>query len=165
MSTGTGSSGGSGSGYRVEVDNLRAFAGQVRRLLQEFQEYADGTRTHGQSGIGATAFGTFPEATALHKQYEVMRDGLRTVMNQLQDAVDDAHRKAELTAANYEEREHSTSQKLKLDSDGWSVANPSAASTAAVSQANTRAAAIPVRGARPGPPAAGHSNPPTQPGW
>ncbi len=162
MSTGTGSSGGSGSGYRVEVDNLRAFAAQVRKLLQEFQEYADGTKAHGQSGIGANAFGTFAEAQALHAQYETMRDGLRDVMNQLQDAVDDAHRKAELTATNYEEHEHSTSQTLKLASDGWSVANPSVTSTAAVNQSTARTAPASVP---PRPASAGHSNQPAQPGW
>lgn len=161
MSTGTGSSGGSGSGYRVEVDNLKAFAAQVRRLLAEFEAYADGTKTHGQSAIGKNAFGTFAEAHDLHAQYEVMRDGLRDVMNQLQDAVNDAHRKAELTAVNYEEQEHATSQKLKLSSDGWSVANPSAASTTAVTQTSTP----PVSPTQPRTTAAGRPGQPAQPGW
>ncbi|MFC9326288.1 hypothetical protein [Kitasatospora sp. NPDC057015] len=161
MSTGTGSSGGSGSGYRVEVDNLKAFAAQVRRLLAEFEAYADGTKTHGQSAIGRNAFGTFAEAKDLHAQYELMRDGLRDVMNQLQDAVNDAHRKAELTAVNYEEQEHSTSQKLKLSSDGWSVANPSATSTAAV----IPTIAPPAGAAQPRHAANGRSNQPAQSGW
>lgn len=165
MSTGTGSSGGSGSGYRVEVENLRAFATQVRRLLEEFQQYADGTKAHGQSSIGASAFGSFAEAKDLHTQYGVMQDGLRDVMNQLQEALDDAHRKAELTAANYEEQEHGTAQSLKLDTDGWSVANPSTASTAAVGQASVQTGNHAVNAARPRPVTGGHSNPPAQPGW
>lgn len=133
MGTGTGSTGGAGAGYRVEIEQLRAFAAQVRGLLAEFQQQADGTRTHGQSGVGKSAFGTFAEATELHNRYVTMRDRLRDVLNQLQEAVDDAQRKAELTATNYEEQEHRTSQKLKvtLGEDGWSVANPSATSTAA----------------------------------
>ncbi len=166
MSTGTGSSGGSGSGYRVEVENLRAFATQVRRLLEEFQQHADGTRTHGQSGIGRSAFGTFAEANELHKNYGTMSDSLRDVMNQLQEAVDDAHRKAELTAANYEEQEHGAAQKLKIDTDGWSVANPSATSTAAVNQATVQTGNHTAPSARPRAAAAGgHSNQPVQPGW
>jgi hypothetical protein len=104
------------------VDGLRAFASQVRGLLSEFQASADGTRTHGQSGVGRTAFGTFAEAEALHEKYETMRDGLRDVLNALQDAIDEAQRKADLTAANYEEQEQETTRHLKVDSDGWSVA-------------------------------------------
>ncbi|MET8702582.1 hypothetical protein ACFVUH_34565 [Kitasatospora sp. NPDC058032] len=128
---GTGSTGGAGRGYRVEVEQLRAFAAQVRLLLHEFQRHADGTATHGRSGIGSTALGTFAEATELHGRYQTMRDGLRDVLNQLQEAVDEAQKKAELTATNYEEQEHRTKKKLKLGDDGWSVANPSATSTAA----------------------------------
>ncbi|MFJ1705737.1 hypothetical protein [Kitasatospora sp. NPDC088346] len=128
MSTGTGSTGGSGAGYRVEVDGLRAFATQVRGLLGEFQTTADGTRVHGQSGVGASAFGNFPEAQALHDRYEQMRDGLRDVLNALYDAIDEAQRKADLTAVNYEEQEHETSRTLKVGSDGWSVGNPSTTS-------------------------------------
>ncbi|MFJ9522188.1 hypothetical protein ACIRPK_28540 [Kitasatospora sp. NPDC101801] len=117
MSTGNGG----GAGYRVEVDNLRAFASQVRGLLDEFQARADGSRTHGQSGVGRSAFGTFPEAQALFDKYETMRDSLRDVMNFLQDAIDEAQRKADLTAGNYEEQELETTRGLKLNSDGWSV--------------------------------------------
>lgn len=145
MSTGTGSSGGSGAGYRVEVDSLRAFASQVRKLLSEFQANADGTRTHGQSGVGRGAFGTFAEAQALHDKYENMRDGLRNVLNALQDAIDEAQRKADLTAANYEEQEHETSRHLKVDSDGWSVGNPSTATQATYSNR------LPTRAASPAP--------------
>ncbi|GAA1073057.1 hypothetical protein F4556_004596 [Kitasatospora gansuensis] len=117
MSTGNGG----GAGYRVEVDNLRAFASQVRGLLDEFQARADGSRTHGQSGVGRAAFGTFPEAQALFDKYEVMRDSLRGVMDFLQNAIDEAQRKADLTAANYEEQESETVHSLKVNSDGWSV--------------------------------------------
>ncbi|MGW6916034.1 hypothetical protein ACWGB8_19790 [Kitasatospora sp. NPDC054939] len=133
---GTGSTGGGGAGYRVEVEQLRAFAAQVRGLLDEFQRHADGTRTHGQSGIAKSSFGTFAEAVELHGRYQTMRDSLRDVLNQLQQAVDEAQRKAELTATNYEEQERSTSQglKVKLDGDGWSVQQPSASSAAAYAQ-------------------------------
>ncbi|MFE2724582.1 hypothetical protein [Kitasatospora sp. NPDC059327] len=134
MATGTGSTGGAGSGYRVEVEQLRAFAAQVRLLLAEFERHADGTRTHGQSAVGKNSFGTFAEATELHGRYQTMRDGLRDVLNQLQEAVDEAQKKAELTATNYQEQEHRTAGKLKLDGDGWSVAAPSATSTAAYTQ-------------------------------
>ncbi|MFB7474101.1 hypothetical protein [Kitasatospora sp. NPDC056184] len=127
---GTGSTGGSGRGYRVEVEQLRAFAAQVRLLLAEFQHHADGNATHGRSGIGPTSLGTFAEATDLHGRYQTMRDGLRDVLNQLQEAVDEAQKKAELTATNYEEQEQQTKSKLKLGDDGWSVANPSATSYA-----------------------------------
>ncbi|WP_280666495.1 MULTISPECIES: hypothetical protein [unclassified Kitasatospora] len=112
---------GVGSGYRVEVDSLRAFAGQVRGLLQEFQSTADGATTHARTGIGRGSFGTFAEATAIHDQYELMRDGLRDVLNALQEAIDEAQRKADLTAANYEDQEHRTARSLSLASDGWSV--------------------------------------------
>ncbi|MEU9128552.1 hypothetical protein AB0D08_10635 [Kitasatospora sp. NPDC048540] len=131
MSTGSGSTGGSGAGYRVEVDGLRAFASQVRGLLNEFQTTADGTRVHGQSGVGGTAFGSFPEAVDLHEKYQQMRDGLRDVLNALYDAIDEAQRKADLTAVNYEEQELETSRTLRISSDGWSVGNPSATSQAA----------------------------------
>ncbi|MEU6232020.1 hypothetical protein [Kitasatospora sp. NPDC047058] len=128
--TGTGPAGG-GGGYRVEVEQLRAFAAQVRGLLAEFQHHADGTKTHGQSAVGQNALGTFAEATEVHTRYQTMRDGLRDVLNQLQDAVDEAQKKAELTATNYEEQERRTAGRLKLGDDGWSVADPSATSTAA----------------------------------
>ncbi|MFG3055002.1 hypothetical protein ACGFZP_29185 [Kitasatospora sp. NPDC048239] len=118
----------------MEVGQLRAFAAQVRVLLAEFQQHADGTRTHGQSGIGKSAFGTFAEATDLHNRYGTMRDALRDTLNLLQEAVDDAQKKAELTATNYEEQEQHTAKKLKLGDDGWSVAAPSATSTAAYTQ-------------------------------
>ncbi|MGW4646066.1 hypothetical protein [Kitasatospora sp. NPDC004289] len=110
-----------GKGYRVEVDSLRAFATQVRGLLDEFQSRADGTRTHGQTGVARSAFGSFPEAQALHQQYELTRDGLRDVLLLLQDAIDEAQRKADLTASNYEEQETETTRHLKLNTDGWSV--------------------------------------------
>ncbi|MFI9330713.1 hypothetical protein ACIGZJ_24600 [Kitasatospora sp. NPDC052868] len=118
----------------MEVEQLRAFAAQVRVLLAEFQQHADGTKTHGQSGIGKSAFGTFAEATDLHSRYATMRDALRDTLNLIQEAVDDAQKKAELTATNYEEQEQHTAKKLKLGDDGWSVATPSATSTAAYAQ-------------------------------
>lgn len=130
MSTGSGSTGGSGAGYRVEVNNLRAFATQVRGLLNEFQSSADGTRTYNQSGVGPGAFGPFPEAQQLHQQYEQMRTVLRDVFNNLQDAVDETQRKADLTATNYEDQEHETSQTLKLSTDGWSTDIPPSPMTA-----------------------------------
>ncbi|MFE2407836.1 hypothetical protein ACFXDE_05770 [Kitasatospora sp. NPDC059408] len=129
--TGTGPKGAAGRGYRVEVEQLRAFAAQVRLLLDEFQHRADGTTTHGQSAIGRTALGTFAEATELHGRYDTMRDALRDILNQLQQAVDEAQKKAELTATTYEEHERHTAGTLQLASDGWSVAAPSATSQAA----------------------------------
>ncbi|MFJ6383738.1 hypothetical protein ACIQI7_27500 [Kitasatospora sp. NPDC092039] len=135
--TGTGSTGGAGQGYRVEVEQLRAFAGQVRLLLADFQKNADGTDAHGRSAIGKNAFGTFAEATEIHGRYGTMRDALRDVLNQLQEAVNEAQRKADLTAANYEEQDHHTAAKLKLGDDGWSVAHPSASSRAAAEQNRT----------------------------
>ncbi|MEU4118130.1 hypothetical protein AB0F71_27005 [Kitasatospora sp. NPDC028055] len=135
MGTGTGSTGGANQGYRVEVEQLRTFAGQVRLLLKEFEKDANGSTTHGRSGIGKTAFGTFAEATEIHGRYSTMRDALRDVLNQLQQAIDQAQKKAELTATNYEEQDQHVSTKLKLSGDGWSVAAPSATSEVAY-QAN-----------------------------
>ncbi|KQV11700.1 MULTISPECIES: hypothetical protein [unclassified Kitasatospora] len=134
MSTGNGG----GAGYRVEVDNLRAFASQVRGLLDEFQARADGSRTHGQSGVGRSAFGTFPEAQALFDKYEVMRDSLRDVMNYLQDTIDEAQRKADLTAGNYEEQETETTRGLKVNSDGWSVGGTTIATQVGYSSSSSR---------------------------
>ncbi|WP_156178677.1 hypothetical protein [Saccharothrix sp. ST-888] len=121
------------------MDSLRAFASQVRGLLGEFQTSADGNRTHGQSGVGTGAFGDFAEAQALHSRYEDMRNGLRDVLNAIQDAIDEAQRKADLTANNYEEQEQETSRSLRVNGDGWSVGSTSAP----VSQAgyNSRTAA------------------------
>lgn len=124
-SSGPGTAGGAGSGYQVEVDSLRAFAGQVRGLLAEFQQSADGSTTHARTGVGSTSFGEFAEATALYDQYGLMRDGLRDVLTMLQEAIDDAQRKADLTASNYENQEHETARSLQVSSDGWSVGAPS----------------------------------------
>ncbi|HJD82289.1 hypothetical protein [Kitasatospora aureofaciens] len=134
MGTGTGSTGGANQGYRVEVEQLRTFAGQVRLLLKEFEKDADGNTTHGRSGIGKTAFGTFDEATEIHSRYSTMRDALRDVLNQLQQAIDQAQKKAELTATNYEEHDQHVATKLNLSGDGWSVSSPSASSQAAYEQ-------------------------------
>ncbi|MEU9042719.1 MULTISPECIES: type VII secretion target [unclassified Kitasatospora] len=129
--TGTGSTGGAGQGYRVETEQLRTFAGQVRLLLADFQKHADGTATHGRSGVGKNTFGTFAEATEIHDRYSTMRDALRDVLNQLQEAVNEAQQKADLTATTYEEHDQHTAQKLKLGGDGWSVEQPSTTSQAA----------------------------------
>ncbi|MFF7636596.1 hypothetical protein ACFZB9_26110 [Kitasatospora sp. NPDC008050] len=128
-SSGSGSAGGAGSGYQVEVDGLRAFAGQVRGLLAEFQANADGPTTHAKTGVGGTSFGEFAEAKDLHNQYELMRDGLRDVLTALHEAIDDAQRKADLTATNYEEQEHQTAQQLKVSDDGWSVSTAASSPT------------------------------------
>ncbi|MEV7772639.1 hypothetical protein [Kitasatospora sp. NPDC086791] len=129
--TGTGSTGGAGQGYRVEIEQLRTFAGQVRRLLADFQKHADGADTHGRSGLGKNAFGTFAEATEIHGRYSTMRDALRDVLKQLQEAIHEAQLKADLTATTYEEHDQHTAQKLKLGGDGWSVDQPSETSRAA----------------------------------
>ncbi|MER7669109.1 hypothetical protein ABTY61_11620 [Kitasatospora sp. NPDC096128] len=135
MGTGTGSTGGANQGYRVEIEQLRTFAGQVRLLLKEFEKDANGNTAHGRTGLGKTAFGTFAEATEIHDRYGTMRDALRDVLNQLQSAVEDAQHNAELTATNYEEHDQHVSKKLKLSGDGWSVAAPSVTSEIAY-QAN-----------------------------
>ncbi|MFE5582935.1 hypothetical protein [Kitasatospora sp. NPDC056531] len=135
MGSGTGSTGGNGQGYRVEIEQLRTFAGQVRLLLKAFEKDANGDSTHGLSGIGKDAFGTFAEATEIHDRYGTMRDALRDVLNQLQSAINDAQHHAELTATNYEEHDQHVATKLKLSDDGWSVAQPSADSEVAY-QAN-----------------------------
>ncbi|WP_431678808.1 hypothetical protein [Kitasatospora sp. KL5] len=152
---------GSGSGYRVEVDGLRAFASQVRGLLSEFETAAGGSRVHSQSGVGRSAFGTFPEAEALHAKYEAMRDGLRDVLDALQDAIEEAQHKAELTARNYEEQEHETSRSLKVNSDGWSVGNTATPVTAAYKPGASGPAVGPKGPAGSSP--AGSGNP--QPSW
>lgn len=165
MSTGSGSSGGSGAGYRVEVDSLRAFASQVRGLLSEFEASAGGTKVHGQSGVGRSAFGTFAEAEALHSKYEEMRDRLRTVLNGLQDAIEEAQRKAEATANNYEEHEHETTRALQVDSsDGWSVGGSPPVTTASLRSNSVRAAnPIGPKGPAGGSSPAGGGDP--QPSW
>ncbi|MFG2693798.1 hypothetical protein [Kitasatospora sp. NPDC048407] len=114
-----------GKGFQVEVDSLRAFAAQVRGLLKEFEDGAGGAKVHGQTGLGPAAFGTFPEAEALHAKYGEMRDSLKMVLDQIQQAIDEAQQNADRTATNYEENEHDTSKHLKLASDGWSTVAPS----------------------------------------
>ncbi|MFJ1794901.1 hypothetical protein [Kitasatospora griseola] len=126
-----------GKGYQVEVDSLRAFATQVRGLLKEFEDGAGGAKVHGQTGLSATAFGSFPEAEALHAKYGEMRDSLKLVLDQIQQAIDEAQQNADRTATNYEEQEHNASKHLKLASDGWSTAVP----TPVVSTQRTIAAA------------------------
>ncbi|MFJ9694202.1 hypothetical protein [Kitasatospora sp. NPDC101183] len=127
MSSGTGSTGGTGQGYRVEVEQLRMFASHVRVMLRTFETDANGRTTHGRTGLGKDVFGTFAEATEVHGRYESMRNALRDILDQLQKAVDEAQHKAELTASGYEEHEQRTAKKLKLKlgGDGWSPATPS----------------------------------------
>ncbi|MEV4558967.1 hypothetical protein AB0K51_18530 [Kitasatospora sp. NPDC049285] len=110
-----------GNGYRVEVDSLRAFAAQVRGLLKEFEDGAGGSKVHGMTSVGSSAFGNFAEAEALHAKYGEMRDTLKQVLDGLQAAIDEVQQRAERTATNYEEQEHGTVRQMKLDSDGWSV--------------------------------------------
>ncbi|PBC79613.1 hypothetical protein BX265_4423 [Streptomyces sp. TLI_235] len=153
---------GSGSGYRVEVDSLRAFASQVRGLLSEFESAAGGTRVHGQSGVSRSAFGTFPEAEALHAKYEDMRNSLREVLDALQQAIDEAQHKAELTARNYEEQEQETSHSLRVNSDGWSVGSTATPMTASYRSNSTAGPAVGPKGPTGSSPA-GSGDP--QPSW
>ncbi|MFJ8442905.1 hypothetical protein [Kitasatospora griseola] len=113
-----------GKGYQVEVDSLRAFATQVRGLLKEFEDGAGGAKVHGQTGLSSAAFGSFAEAQALHSKYGEMREGLRSVLDQIQQSIDEAQQNADRTANNYEEQEHNASKHLKLASDGWSTVAP-----------------------------------------
>ncbi|PYC84400.1 hypothetical protein C7C46_07910 [Streptomyces tateyamensis] len=119
---------------------LRTFAGQVRGLLEEFQQSADGPATHTKSGVGRGSFGEFAEATALHDQYDMMRDGLRDVLTALHAAIDEAQRKADLTATGYEEQEHHTAQRLKVSPDGWSLGTPASPPAAPPPKVRTVAA-------------------------
>ncbi len=118
-----------GKGYQVEVESLRAFAAQVRGLLKEFEDGAGGAKVHGQTGLAGTAFGTFPEAEALHQKYGNMRDALRDVLGEIQQSIDEAQRNADRTATNYEEQEHDASKHLTLAGDGWSTVGPNSASS------------------------------------
>ncbi|GAA2798161.1 hypothetical protein GCM10010441_24080 [Kitasatospora paracochleata] len=114
------------SGFQVEVDNLRAFAAQVRRLLSDFEANAGGGRVHALSSVAGGAFGGFAEAQDLHAKYQDMSNHLRSVLDLIYDAIDDSQRKADMTATNYEEHEHQTAQTLRLSDDGWSTAPPPA---------------------------------------
>ncbi|MEV7178533.1 hypothetical protein [Kitasatospora sp. NPDC093679] len=153
---------GSGSGYRVEVDNLRAFASQVRGLLGEFESAAGGSRVHSQSGVSRSAFGTFSEAEALHAKYQDMRDSLRDVLDALQQAIEEAQHKAELTARNYEEQEQETSHSLRVNSDGWSVGSTATPVTAAYRSNSAAGPAVGPKGPAGSSPA-GSGDP--QPSW
>ncbi|GAA2745437.1 hypothetical protein [Kitasatospora cinereorecta] len=128
------------SGFQVEVDNLRAFAAQVRRLLSDFEANANGNKVHAMSSVAGGAFGGFVEAQDLHTKYLDMTDQLRRVLFLIYDAIDDAQRKADLTATNYEEHEHQTAQALKLNDDGWSAAPPPATQVRSTSGQTTRPA-------------------------
>lgn len=111
----------SGKGFQVEVDSLRAFAAQVRGLLKEFEEGAGSSKVYGSTGLGANAFGSFPEAQELHAKYSDMRVALSKVMADIQTAIDYAQQNAEHTATNYEEQEKATRQHMTLAHDGWSA--------------------------------------------
>ncbi|GGQ81327.1 hypothetical protein [Kitasatospora griseola] len=138
-----------GKGYQVEVDSLRAFATQVRGLLKEFEDGAGGAKVHGQTGLSPTAFGSFAEAQALHAKYGDMRDGLKGVLDHLQELIDDAQKNADRTATNYEEQEHNASKHLKLASDGWSTVAPSPVTSTQRTTAAAPQAAPPVGNVSP----------------
>ncbi|RKE19261.1 hypothetical protein [Streptomyces sp. TLI_171] len=111
----------SGKGFQVEVDSLRAFAAQVRGLLKEFDEGAGTAKVYGPTGIGTNAFGTFPEAQALHAKYTDMREALNRILFEIQDTIDQVQQNADHTATNYEEQERNTRQRMSLAHDGWSA--------------------------------------------
>ncbi|MEV7215635.1 hypothetical protein AB0O31_21380 [Kitasatospora cineracea] len=111
----------SGNGFQVEVDNLRAFAAQVRGLLSEFESGAGSTAVYGPSGIGSGAFGSFAEANGLYTQYDALRLRLSTLLADIQEAIDLVQRNADHTAANYEEHEQDTRKSMTLSQDGWTT--------------------------------------------
>ncbi|MEU5387481.1 MULTISPECIES: hypothetical protein [Kitasatospora] len=111
----------SGNGFQVEVDNLRAFAAQVRGLLSEYESGASTSAVYGPSGVSSAAFGSFPEAQELYQQYNVMRTELSALLNSIQDAIDAAQQNADHTAANYEEHEQDTRTRMTLSQDGWAT--------------------------------------------
>ncbi|BAJ28655.1 MULTISPECIES: hypothetical protein [Kitasatospora] len=112
-----------GNGFQIEVDNLRAFAAQVRRLLSEFEGSAGSSEVYGRSGISPAAFGDFPEAQALHAKYSLMRSELSSRLQMIQDAIDSVQQKADYTANNYDEQEQDTRKHVTLASDGWTPAS------------------------------------------
>ncbi|QKW19723.1 hypothetical protein HUT16_12225 [Kitasatospora sp. NA04385] len=111
----------SGNGFEVEVDNLRAFAAQVRGLLSEFEGSAAGSAVYGSSGVSSAAFGSFAEAQDLYKRYENVRTELSKTLTDIQKAIDIAQQNADHTAANYEEHEQDTRQRMTLAHDGWAT--------------------------------------------
>ncbi|MFI1519376.1 hypothetical protein [Kitasatospora cineracea] len=111
----------SGNGFQVEVDNLRAFAAQVRGLLSEYESGAGKSAVYGPSGVGSAAFGSFIEAQDLHAEYDTLRTRLGNLLADIQDAIDMVQRNADHTAANYEEHEQNTRKSMTLSSDGWTT--------------------------------------------
>ncbi|MFF4343386.1 hypothetical protein ACFY00_26075 [Kitasatospora sp. NPDC001540] len=111
----------SGNGFQVEVDNLRAFAAQVRGLLSEFESGAGKSTVYGASGVGSGAFGSFSEAQELSASYNMVRARLSTLLDQIQETIDVAQQNADHTAANYEQHEQDTSQRMTLAQDGWAT--------------------------------------------
>ncbi|MFB7944096.1 hypothetical protein ACFC6L_04185 [Kitasatospora phosalacinea] len=111
----------SGNGFQVEVDNLRAFASQVRGLLSEFESGAGKSAVYGASGVGSGAFGGFGEAQELSSEYNHLRVQLSNLLSQIQDTIDVAQQNADHTATNYEQHEQDTSKHMTLAQDGWAT--------------------------------------------
>ncbi|GAA2091619.1 hypothetical protein GCM10009759_16520 [Kitasatospora saccharophila] len=109
----------SGNGFQVEVDNLRAFAAQVRGLLSEFESGASKSAVFGASGVASGAFGSFDEARELGRTYNYARVQLSALLDSIQETIDVAQQNADHTAANYEEHEQDTSKRLTMAQDGW----------------------------------------------
>ncbi|MFD7732744.1 hypothetical protein ACFV6F_20435 [Kitasatospora phosalacinea] len=111
----------SGNGFQVEVDNLRAFASQVRGLLSEFESGAGKSAVYGASGVGSAAFGGFGEAQELSAAYNHARVQLSNLLAQIQETIDVAQQNADHTAMNYEEHEQDTSKRMTMAQDGWTT--------------------------------------------
>ncbi|GLW54925.1 hypothetical protein [Kitasatospora phosalacinea] len=111
----------SGNGFQVEVDNLRAFASQVRGLLSEFESGAGKSAVYGASGVGSGAFGSFGEAQELGAAYNRARVQLSGLLDQIQETIDVAQQNADHTAMNYEEHEQDTSKRMTMAQDGWTT--------------------------------------------
>ncbi|MFC8718100.1 hypothetical protein [Kitasatospora sp. NPDC057198] len=111
----------SGNGFQVEVDNLRAFAAQVRGLLSEFEGGAGKSAVFGPSGVGSGAFGSFDEAQQLNMSYNQVRIHLSGLLSRIQETIDVAQQNADHTASNYEEHEQDTSKRMTVAQDGWAT--------------------------------------------
>ena len=119
-------SGGAGQGQRVDTDDLREFAKRVRGLLKDFAEGASGTKAHGRTGVSRTAFGNFSEALDLKNQYDAMRDTLRDILDGLEAAMDDAQKRADGTADDFEGNDADTA--ASFTGGASSAASPDALS-------------------------------------
>ncbi|MGW4809159.1 hypothetical protein [Kitasatospora sp. NPDC004272] len=111
----------SGNGFQVEVDNLRAFAAQVRGLLSEFESGAGKSVVFGASGVNSGAFGSFDEARQLNMSYDQARAQLSGILAKIQETIDVAQQNADHTATNYEEHEQDTSKRMTMAQDGWAT--------------------------------------------